>query len=67
MKWYSVHPSVRLSVPFARCGIVQKVCYYGPGRQEISVDCCMAGATTAQGMQQQMYAGSATLTTIVVT
>jgi len=34
---------------------------------DIGLDSCMAGATTAQGMQQQMYAGSATLTTIVVT
>ena len=36
----SVCASVRLSVPFAHCSSVRRVCCCGPGGQEISIDCC---------------------------
>ena len=42
-------PSVRLSVPFARCISVRRVCCCGPGGCEISIDCCTAGAAAARG------------------
>jgi len=41
----SVCLSVRLSVPaIDRCCIVRRVCCWAPGEQEISIDCCTAGA-----------------------
>ena len=40
----SVCPSVRLSVPFARCSRVRRVCCCGPDGLEISIDCCTVGA-----------------------
>jgi len=42
-------PSVRPSVPFARCSSVLRVCCCGPGGREISIDCCTAGAAEARG------------------
>ena len=36
----SVCASVRLSVPFAHCSSVRRVCCCGPGGEEISIDCC---------------------------
>ena len=43
MKRYGVRPSVRLSVPFARCSNVRRVCCCGPGWSETSTDCCSSG------------------------
>ena len=45
---WNCRASVRLSV----CPIIRRVCCCGPGGQEISIDCCTAGA------QQQMRAVS---------
>ena len=40
--------SVCLSVPFARCSSMQWVCCCGLGGQEISIDCCTAGAAATR-------------------
>jgi len=40
--------SVRLSVPFAGCSSVRRVCCCGPGGKEISIACCTAGAAAAR-------------------
>ena len=53
-------PSVCLSIPFARCSSVRRVCCCGPGGWEISIDCCTAGAAAAR--RAAANAGSATFT-----
>ena len=44
MKLSGVCLSFRPYVPsFGRCMPLRQVCYFGPGGQEISIDCCTAG------------------------
>jgi len=62
MQLSGVHPSVRLSVPFARRMPMLPVCCYGPGEQEISVDCCPAlSSSRAAARHAAANAGSATM------
>ena len=46
-KRYGVRPYVRLSVPFVRYSSLRRVCYCGPGRYHISIDCCSSGVHAA--------------------
>jgi len=54
--------SVRLSVTFASRTPLLRVCCCGPGKQEISIDCCQAlSSSRAAAWRAAANAGSATL------
>jgi len=64
MKRYDICPSVCLSVSVSQHGPIaanplMQICCCGPGGQEISIDCCTAGA------KQRANAGSAMLSAYV--
>jgi len=67
MKWYSVHPSVCPSIwsshngPTAANPLLQ-ICCCGPGRQELSIDCCSSSGANAGSATLSAYVGCWTQT-----